>query len=565
VTHADPSHSPAASAPEELRDILSWHGAWLLAAFAGFIAMLAIGRTGMAPIALLVGGLPGALGQLLQRWDGRAVRTALLAAWSICGALACVMTGGVTGPLAVWCLAPFAAAVMFGGTALAAEGAALALCAVAAAALIQFIGQAPAPPPAPAAFWLGLIGLATIGLGLAAGLLLSTRRAEAGGAGLPAEVADAHETEAERILNEQPHLVMALDGDGRILSAYGYAPQGVPADALFGADLASLADAADRPAIHEALAQAARSGWVELAFAPAGERDRTCALSLRHGPDGRLYAIARDATAERSREAALEAARQEAENLNTGKSRFLANMSHELRTPLNAVMGFSDVMRSQLFGELSPRYLEYAQLIHESGQHLLDLINDVLDMSKIEAERYQLQLEAFDARDAVAGALRLTRVQADAAGVSLRGVTPAHPLEVEADKRAVKQIVLNLVSNALKFTPRGGSVTVTADGHGDSFELVVTDTGIGIAEDDLTRLGQPYEQAGDFSQRARGTGLGLSLVRAFAELHGGEMTIESRLGEGTSVTVRMPVLRPAPVGDPAGPPGARIIAFNAQR
>jgi cell cycle sensor histidine kinase DivJ len=167
----------------------------------------------------------------------------------------------------------------------------------------------------------------------------------------------------------------------------------------------------------------------------------------------------------------------------------------------------------------------------------------------------------------VAAALRLIRVQADSAGVSLRGLMPPHALEVEADRRALKQIVLNLVSNALKFTPHGGSVTVTVEGYGDNFELIVADTGIGIAEDDLARLGRPYEQAGDFSQRSRGTGLGLSLVRAFAELHGGEMTIESRLGEGTSVTVRLPVLRPAPTGDSPGPPGtgARIIAFNAQR
>jgi cell cycle sensor histidine kinase DivJ len=188
-------------------------------------------------------------------------------------------------------------------------------------------------------------------------------------------------------------------------------------------------------------------------------------------------------------------------------------------------------------------------------------------MSKIEAERYQLQLETFDARDAVSAALRLLRVQADAAGVALRAVMPPHALEVEADRRALKQIVLNLVSNALKFTPRAGSVTVTAQGYGDNFELIVADTGVGIAADDLERLGRPYEQAGDFSLRNRGTGLGLSLVRAFAELHGGEMTIESQLGEGASVTVRLPVLRPAPAGDTPGPPGAgaKIIAFNSQR
>jgi cell cycle sensor histidine kinase DivJ len=217
-------------------------------------------------------------------------------------------------------------------------------------------------------------------------------------------------------------------------------------------------------------------------------------------------------------------------------------MSHELRTPLNAVIGFSDVMRTGLFGPLQPRYAEYAEMIHDAGRHLLELINDVLDISKIEAARYELHREPLDAREAVAAALRLTRLQADEARVSMRGLLPAEPLAAVADPRALKQIVLNLISNALKFTPAGGSVTVSAKGYGEDLEIVVSDTGVGIAEADLERLGRPYEQAGDAAQKVRGTGLGLSLVRAFAELHGGTMSIESRLGEGTSVSVRMPVL-----------------------
>ncbi len=158
---------------------------------------------------------------------------------------------------------------------------------------------------------------------------------------------------------------------------------------------------------------------------------------------------------------ALEAARADAEALNIGKSRFLANMSHELRTPLNAIMGFADMMRQRIFGPLPGKYVEYADLIHDAGAHLLDLINDVLDMSKIEASKYELALEEFDAREPVAAALRLLRVQADESGVQLRGLLPAEALEVNADRRALKQIVINLVSNALKFTPRGGLVTVS--------------------------------------------------------------------------------------------------------
>ena len=245
---------------------------------------------------------------------------------------------------------------------------------------------------------------------------------------------------------------------------------------------------------------------------------------------------ARVAEAEAARDAAISDAR--------GKMQFLANMSHELRTPLNAIMGFSDMMRAKVFGELPPRYAEYAELIHEGGAHLLDLINDLLDVSKIEADKYELSREAFDAREAVGAALRILRQQADGAGVQLRGVLPAHPIEIDADRRALKQIVLNLVSNALKFTPAGGSVSVSLATAAGALEIAVADTGIGIAPDDLERIGRPYEQAGDAADRARGTGLGLSLVRAFARLHGGDMAIESRLGEGTAVTVRLPVLQP---------------------
>ena len=261
---------------------------------------------------------------------------------------------------------------------------------------------------------------------------------------------------------------------------------------------------------------------------------------------GRAGVEAARSPAEAARVAAAEAERDAALSDARGKMQFLANMSHELRTPLNAIMGFSDMMRAKVFGELPPRYAEYAELIHEGGAHLLDLINDLLDVSKIEADKYELSREAFDAREAVSAVLRILRQQADSAGVQLRGVLPVQPIEVDADRRAVKQIVLNLISNALKFTPAGGSVSVSLAAAAGALEIAVADTGVGIAPDDLARIGRPYEQAGDAADRALGTGLGLSLVRAFARLHGGDMAIESRLGEGTAVTVRLPVLLPAP-------------------
>jgi cell cycle sensor histidine kinase DivJ len=348
---------------------------------------------------------------------------------------------------------------------------------------------------------------------------------------------------------------------------------------LMGRAFESLACEADRDAARAAVRLARKLGAASVGFAPPFAPDRWLAVELRALPDGDLIAEVRDASRERAYEAFLEQARQEAESLATAKSRFLANMSHELRTPLNAVIGFSDIMRSRLFGPMPERYAEYAALIHESGGHLLDLINDVLDMSKIEAERFLLKRETFDAREAVAAALRLTRVQADQAHIALRGALPSEPLEANADRRALKQIVLNLVSNALKFTPAGGQVNVVARDRGGELEVIVADTGVGIAPSDLERLGRPYEQAGAPEQRALGTGLGLSLVRAFAELHGGTMTIKSVLGEGTAVAVRLPVLVP-PESEEGGPPepepaplpplklaAARdnVVAFKPQR
>ena len=540
----------------ELRDVLVWHGAWAGAVLACLAFLLAglRGAPWTTTLAFLIGAAPGITGLALQRRDSPRRRAVLLGLWGGCGVGSSLLAGGLSGPLAVWCLAPAAAAAVFGGSSLLAEGAALSLVAAAVTALAGLAGWAPPPPGHALAFWTGLVGVSTTGVGLAAGLLMSRRRA-----GRREAQRKAAENGLERLLSEQPHLIMALDARGRVISAFGYAPEGIDARSLLGRGVAETAVQRDRSAVTAAYASAVISGASNCLFAPAGAPDRTCALDLKRASDGRVSGVLRDATVAAAKEAELVAAREEAESLNTGKSRFLANMSHELRTPLNAIMGFSDVMKAKLFGELPPKYAEYAEMIHDAGSHLLDLINDVLDISKIEAERYELHREPIDARDAVSSALRLTRLQADRAGISLRGLLPSEPLDAEADPRAVKQIVLNLISNALKFTPQGGSVTVSAQAYGEELELVVSDTGVGIAEGDLQRIGRPYEQAGDVAQKTRGTGLGLSLVRALAELHGGSMLIESRLGEGTSVTVRMPVLAPAP------PPSAEIIAFPPLR
>ena len=507
------------------------------AAAAGLLVRGAV-APGLVVWALTAAAGAGAIGAILSEMTEEVGATVVVLVWALAGAGAALATGGAGGPLAPLCLAPLAAGAASGRPRLLGLGAAAGLLAAAVAAL----GGVLVPLPKPSelvSVWLALLSLGVVGLGLGAALVALQGRLRGDEARRLAV-----ELSLREALDHQPQLLLSLYPGGRILEAFGEAPVGVDARALADRNLADLVALADRAQVEAAITRAASDGSAETAFVPAHDPNGWCALSVRRMSRVRLVAALRDARAQRAREEELQAARELAEQQNAGKSRFLANMSHELRTPLNAIMGFADNMRQRLFGPMADRYAEYAELIHESGSHLLELINDVLDMSKIEAERFELAREDFDAREAVSGVLRLMRGQADRAGVNLRARLPAGPLEADADRRAVKQIAFNLISNALKFTPQGGSVTVTAQADGANLVLSVADTGVGIATEDLQRLGRPFEQAGDSEHRQAGSGLGLSLVRAFARLHGGEMIMESVLGQGTTVTVRMPVLIP---------------------
>jgi len=223
------------------------------------------------------------------------------------------------------------------------------------------------------------------------------------------------------------------------------------------------------------------------------------------------------------------------------KSEFLANMSHELRTPLNAIIGFSEVLSERMFGELNEKQEEYSKDIHASGQHLLSLINDILDLSKIEAGRMELELSDFHLPTALDSALTLVRERAGRRGIALNLAVNEGLGQMRADERKVRQVVLNLLSNAIKFTPEGGRIEVSAVPKDGLVEVSVRDTGVGIAPEDQEAVFEEFRQVGTADKKVEGTGLGLTLCRKFVELHGGKIWVKSQVGMGSTFMFVIPV------------------------
>jgi cell cycle sensor histidine kinase DivJ len=358
------------------------------------------------------------------------------------------------------------------------------------------------------------------------------------------------------------------NGAVQFISPAAEAMAGVPLARLVGHGLFDRVHVADRPAYLRALSEAARGGdpqsvefrlrrelprgsefiWVEMRCRPLVRAPDAGELS---GDDIEIVAVMRDVTERKNQEEALLAARQEAERADAAKTRFLATMSHELRTPLNAIIGFSDMIsREEELLLPAPRRKEYAGLINESGQHLLAVVNGILDMSKMEAGNFEISLQPFMAREAILGCCSLLALKARENGLDLRTRIPDDLPEIVGDARAFKQIMLNLVSNAIKFTERGGVVTVSSRVDGARLVVTVTDTGVGISADDLKRIGDPFFQAGKtYQRRHEGTGLGLSIVKKLVSLHGGDLTFASKLDEGTTVTVALPLVATPPAQD----------------
>ena len=538
------------------------------------------------PIYLVVGGKPSLLGAAAFLWllspiaiaiflsrTGRFAAAHLISAANFAGLVTyCAwLTGGLSSGLIPWLVVvPLEAALATDRRIVAwSAGAAGLGCAVLAA--LELLGLVPVAhvlPLSPQAF--ALLGAATATVyaaGLAAMVQMVHQRSE---------TAVRAGEERYRLLAENANdMITRHDEKGRVVFASLAAQQLLrePVQKVLGDGLFERVHVADRPAYLTALSRcqanneamavefrvrqagggdSARYAWVEMRCRPL--RPTEDAKRDRAG----IVAITRDISDRKAQEDALLKARDEAESASLAKTRFLASMSHELRTPLNAIIGFSEILNRELFGALGEaRYRDYSRLIHDSGEHLLNVVNDILDMSKIEAGKFTIVKEPFDVAALVTSCCDIMRHTAEQRSLTLKvDIAPDIP-EPAADKRACKQMLLNLISNAIKFTEAGGSVCVSARVQDADVIFAVADNGIGIADQDLPKLGSPFVQASSSYDRSHeGAGLGLSVVKGLVRLHGGSLGLTSTFGEGTTATIVLPLDSPvesieAPLHEPA--------------
>lgn len=287
-------------------------------------------------------------------------------------------------------------------------------------------------------------------------------------------------------------------------------------------------------------ARAAQFIWVEVALSPVIEGD----VEAREGRH-EVVALLRDVSDRRDQENEMRAARQAAEEASEAKSRFLATIGHELRTPLNAIVGFSEMMTGNIGGQLSAPHREYAELIHKSGSHLISVVGMLLDMSRIEAGKFELSTESFPPEALVEPCLNMVDALARDKQIKFVSQLAGNLPQIVADERACRQILINLLSNAIKFSHQNGVVTIAMKRQGDFLNLSVSDGGIGMTADAVSRIGEPFFQAQDgLSRRYEGTGLGLSIVKGLVDLHQGALRVSSEPGHGTTMAVLLPINGP---------------------
>ena len=490
------------------------------------------------------------------RYEGAHVLSSLALAGLVMAVA--ISTGGIESFAAIWLVLVPLEAALSASRRVVAFASALALCCAGLLILCFHLGVLPpAETSAASRGMLMAFGVASATL-YAAGLAFSTEALARTTVSLLTSEEDRY-----RLLARNMSDVISRhrrNGAVQFVSPAAEAMLGTPVARLTGHGLFDRVHVADRPAYLTALSDVARDGEARsVEFRLRREVPRTGAGSgqvdfiwvemrcrlLEQAPaaEAEVVAVMRDVTDRKTQEQALDLARSAAEAADAAKTRFLATMSHELRTPLNAIIGFSEmiVQEDPLMLDAARRR-EYAQLINDSGQHLLSVVNGILDMSKMESGNFEIAPEPFAPRAALINCCNLLALKARENGIELATDAPLDLPTITGDPRAFKQIVINLVSNAVKFTERGGKVTVAADIEGPRFVLRVSDNGVGIAPDDLKRIGDPFFQAGKtYQRRHEGTGLGLSIVKSLVGLHGGDLRLHSKIGEGTTVTVALPL------------------------
>ena len=545
-----------------------------LAAFAAFPAYLAMRG---APTALEVAAFAWLIAPILLSWflsrTGRYEGAHVLSSLALAGLVMTVAmtTGGIESFAAIWLVVVPLEAALSASRRVVALASALALTCAAMLIAFGYFGMLPTPEVNTVsrsifmAFGVASATLYAAGLAFGAESLART------------SVALLYvEEDRYRLLARNMSDVISRhrrNGAVQFISPAAETMLGAPVSRLLGHGLFDRVHVVDRPAYLTALSDAARGGearsvefrlkrdaprgsergsladfiWIEMRCRPLEQAPDTTAML-----DAEVVAVMRDVTDRKIQEQALDLARTAAEQADASKTRFLATMSHELRTPLNAVIGFSEmIVQEDVLMVDAARRKEYAQLINDSGQHLLSVVNGILDMSKMESGHFEISPEPFAPRAALLNCCNLLALKARDNAIDLVSRAPEDLPDMTGDPRAFKQIVLNLVSNAIKFTERGGRVTVSASVEGSRLMLRVTDNGVGIAADDLKRIGDPFFQAGKtYQRRHEGTGLGLSIVKSLVELHAGEIIVQSKIDEGTTVSVALPLTFTSPAPQP---------------
>ena len=548
-----------------------------LAAFAAFPVYLAMRG---APSALEVAAFSWLIAPILLSWflsrTGRYEGAHVLSSLALAGLVVTVAfrTGGIESFAAIWLVVVPLEAALSASRRVVGFASALALACASLLIVLGHLHMLPAPEANTAALRAILMAFGVASATLyAAGLAFGAESLARTSVSLLYVEEDRY-----RLLARNMSDVISRhhrNGVVQFISPAAETMLGTPVPRLLGHGLFDRVHVADRPAYLTALSDAARGGearsvefrlrrdaprgrergqnaqmdfiWVEMRCRPLEQALETTSSEVE------VVAVMRDVTDRKNQEHALDLARTAAEQADAAKTRFLATMSHELRTPLNAIIGFSEmIVQEDALMLDAARRKEYAQLINDSGQHLLSVVNGILDMSKMETGNFEISPEPFAPRAALINCCNLLALKARENAIELVTRAPENLPVMTGDPRAFKQIALNLVSNAIKFTERGGSVTVSASVEGSRLMLRVADTGVGIAADDLKRIGDPFFQAGKtYQRRHEGTGLGLSIVKSLVGLHGGEMNVQSRVDEGTTVTVALPLAFTPPAREPS--------------